>query len=65
MDEKDLKIEAMKQQFAARLSGMMTEYEDTIADLRVSNTVMSQRLEQYEAKTNSADEPVEGTVVNE
>lgn len=64
MDEKDLKIEAMKQQFAARLSGMMTEYEDTIADLRVSNTVMSQRLEQYE-NTNAADEPVEGTVVNE
>lgn len=63
MDEKDLKIEALKQQFAARLSGAMTEYEDTIADLRVSNTVMAQRLEQYESAEDT--DTVEGTVVDE
>lgn len=63
MDEKDLKIEALKQQFAARLSGAMTEYEDTIADLRVSNTVMAQRLEQYEPAEDA--DTVEGTVVDE
>lgn len=48
MDEKDLKIMALKEQFAEAVS----QYQDRIADLRVANTVLQQRVEQAE-QTNS------------
>lgn len=66
MDEKDMKIEALKQQFSQRVAALTTEYEENIADLRIAVTKQQQELDQLKAAADAADqEPVEGAVVDE
>ena len=64
MDEKELKIAALQEQLAQRVS----EYEGRVADLRVANTLLNQRNQQLEQQQSeqSADsnETVKGEVVN-
>ena len=54
MDEKDLKIQALRE----RISELTLQYEDKIADLRVALTVESNKAQQ-------ANQPVEAEVVEE
>lgn len=54
MDEKDLKIQALRE----RIGELTVHYEDKIADLRVALTVASNNAQQ-------TDQPVEAEVVEE
>lgn len=71
MDEKDLKIMALKEQF----SDAVSQYQDRIADLRVANTILTQQLKEAQ-QTNSQNkagpdlaqpstEVVEGVVLDD
>lgn len=51
MDEKDLKITALKQ----RIGEITSDYEDRIADLRVNITYQQQQLEQLQRQNQELE----------
>lgn len=67
MDEKEMKIEALKQQFAERVAAITAEYENKIADLRVALTMQQQKLDEQQRpdEKQGTEGPLEGTVVDE
>lgn len=63
MDEKDLKIAALRE----RLRDIVDEYENKVADLRVALTIQQQQIEASEVNDNQpapAPEVLEGEVVD-
>lgn len=63
MDEKDLKIAALRE----RLRDIVDEYENKVADLRVALTIQQQQIESSEVNDNQpapAPEVLEGEVVD-
>lgn len=50
MDRNELKIMALRERFAQQVSN----YEDTVADLRVELTLQAQRIKELEGESHEA-----------
>lgn len=61
MDNKDLKIQALSE----RLSEIVTEYENKVADLRVAITIQQAQIESLQGDDSPGEgEVLEGEVVD-
>ena len=69
MDEKDLKIQALREALKDKVSTLVDDYENKIADLRIEITMMSNEIDHLnaslqEARSQGSNEVVEGELID-
>lgn len=55
-NKKDLKIRALEEAFANKVSSMVLDYENRIADLRVELTLLNEEVERLRIERDNVDQ---------